>query len=588
MRKLFLKSMLLLCALIVGSSSLWADNYTITFATNSGDGTAATTSTACSTVVSAGSSYLSGNLVTATKVYYAGSDGLKLGASNNAGVIKMNLAATVKPTSIVVNAKLYNSSKAATIAANGKTAQNLTADFANYTFTFDGNTDVTFIQLNSSKYCWVSSVTVNYSAGGTTTSDLALTGSTALEFDLYDNADAKVINYTTSSTGNVTVTASEYISAEVNESTKTITVTPLKKTASDQTITVNQEADATYAAGSQTFTVSIDDSTPPATFEKITSADDLATGDELIFVYESGEKAAGTIGSNSYLAHVDVDIESAEIEVVNGDGVNVFVLGGESGAWTFYSKLDDGYLYSSAAKSVGIHASEAAWSISINSTNATITANSLANNNLQYNAASPRFCAYTSTQSAIQIYRKVVDRTKVTVGSTGYTTYVTKGKVAFPVGVTAYIATAASGSAITLQSVASAPANTAVVIQASAGNYDLTDEDSPYACTGNILKASDGYKKGNGTSIYALGNKSAGVGFYLVENDATIPAGKAYLVYPENNNAPSMLRFVEEETGATNIDATKAVEEGVKFIENGKLFIKKNGVVYDMLGTVVR
>ena len=135
-------------------------SYTITFKTGNGDGSSASTSTACSTIVSDGSSYLSGNLVTATNVYYNGGSGLKLGTSSAAGVLKMNLAANVTPTSVVVRAKRYNATKAATIAVNGKTAQNVTADFANYTFNI--TEQITYLQLNSSKYLWVESITVNY------------------------------------------------------------------------------------------------------------------------------------------------------------------------------------------------------------------------------------------------------------------------------------------------------------------------------------------------------------------------------------------------------------------------------------------
>ena len=40
--------------------------------------------------------------------------------------------------------------------------------------------------------------------------------------------------------------------------------------------------------------------------------------------------------------------------------------------------------------------------------------------------------------------------------------------------------------------------------------------------------------------------------------------------------------------GATSIDAIEASEKAVKFVENGKLLIKKNGVVYDTTGRVVR
>ena len=157
-----LKFLLLALCVVGGVGSAWADSYTITFSTGNGDGTAASTSTACSDIVSEGSSYLSGDLVTATKVYGAGSNGLKLGASSSAGTIKMNLVSSVTPTSIVVNAKLYNSGKAATLSVNGKTAQSLTSSFADYTFDF--NSEISYIQLDGSKYCWINSITVNYAA----------------------------------------------------------------------------------------------------------------------------------------------------------------------------------------------------------------------------------------------------------------------------------------------------------------------------------------------------------------------------------------------------------------------------------------
>ena len=158
-QKLLLKTLLLLLCLIVGSGSAWAD-YTITFSTGSGDGTSASTSTSCSAIVSSGSSYLSGNLVTATNVYYNGGDGLKLGKSSGAGTIKMNLASSVTPTSIVVNAKLYNSSKSATLKVNGSATQSVSSSFSDLTFNITSTTS--YLELVSSKYIWIKSITVNY------------------------------------------------------------------------------------------------------------------------------------------------------------------------------------------------------------------------------------------------------------------------------------------------------------------------------------------------------------------------------------------------------------------------------------------
>ena len=124
-----------------------------------------------------------------------------------------------------------------------------------------GASSVTFTATNTGK---INTITVTYSASGSTlqASDLALVNAPVeLEFDLYDNASAQTISYTTSSTGAVTVSQSDYITATVNAN-NTITVTPVAVTNGPQTITVNQAADDTYDAGSVTFTVDIEDSTP--------------------------------------------------------------------------------------------------------------------------------------------------------------------------------------------------------------------------------------------------------------------------------------------------------------------------------------
>lgn len=59
---------------------------------------------------------------------------------------------------------------------------------------------------------------------------------------------------------------------------------------------------------------------------------------------------------------------------------------------------------------------------------------------------------------------------------------------------------------------------------------------------------------------------------------------RAYLHVEGGEPAPA-LRIIET---ATNIENIEGNETAVKFIENGKLFIKKNGVVYDATGREVR
>ena len=132
---------------------------------------------------------------------------------------------------------------------------------------FDGTTElyVRFRCNNTTAVRYVDDVTITYTTSGSTLSpsDLALTNaSTSLVFDLYNNSDPYVINYTTSSTGEVTVSESDCITAEVDQTNKTITVTPIAVTNGAKVITVNQAADDNYASGSKTFTINITDSTP--------------------------------------------------------------------------------------------------------------------------------------------------------------------------------------------------------------------------------------------------------------------------------------------------------------------------------------
>ena len=139
-----------------------ASSYTITFTGSASESTTISTSTTAASITGS-SSYVTGNVAVATKAYGATSaSGIKLGTSSAAGSIKINLSTTgqVTPTSVVVNAKLYNSGKAATLGFNGSTKQSVSSSFSDITFNY--TTALTYIQLDVTKYVWVKSVTVNY------------------------------------------------------------------------------------------------------------------------------------------------------------------------------------------------------------------------------------------------------------------------------------------------------------------------------------------------------------------------------------------------------------------------------------------
>lgn len=75
-------------------------------------------------------------------------------------------------------------------------------------------------------------------------------------------------------------------------------------------------------------------------------------------------------------------------------------------------------------------------------------------------------------------------------------------------------------------------------------------------------------------------------------DDVTCVANRAYFnFYGLDPYAGAPGRFIElpmAPNSGTDINNIEASEEGVKFIREGKLFIKKNGVVYDALGRMVK
>lgn len=159
--------------------------------------------------------------------------------------------------------------------------------------------------------------------------------------------------------------------------------------------------------------------------------------------------------------------------------------------------------------------------------------------------------------------------------------------------VEAYTITGHSGTAITKGDIdATVPANTGLLLNAAEGTYAI-----PFASSSSTDVSLNKLVPGTGASVDAGSNVSrfvlsvdGGKAVFqkIVGTEAIVPVGKAYLELPGSAPAPSIIRIVDEENGATNLESIEAFDEAVKFIQNGKLYIKKNGVVYDMLGTVVR
>ena len=515
MKKHLLKSLLAL-ALVLISGNAWGDSYTITFLSNTGDGTTADTSTSCSTIVTEGSSaYLSGNLATATNVYYNGKSGLKLGKSSDSGTVKMNLASPVTPTSIVVNCGRYNDSKSVTLKVNGSAAQDVTAGFSDLSFNI--TTEIYYLQIESSKYCWIKSITVNYGdpepnpvATPTFSKGSGLyLGTQSVELSCA--TDGATLYYTTDGTA-ATTNSNVYSSAIQITSTTTVNVLAVK-------------SGLTNATASATYTI-IAKPTPNSKgvnsnyYTKVTSLSDLENGDAVLIV--SGSNAMSTTES-TYRGFVTVTPSNGVINAP-GESAQKLVLVKETVNTVDYYFLytGSGYLYGPNSSSNQLKTEENA------DANAVITtftvsggaATILFNNTRYLKFNSDRFSTYT-TSGTVELYKEVTAPAQLPSAPAFNAEKVNAAKkvdgtfenVTFPTLTTAagYDGTVSYASSNT--SVATVNASTGAVTLAGAGTATITATTTE---TTGFTAGTDSYEITvyqivDGVFDFTLGNYLSGV-----------------------------------------------------------------------------
>ena len=192
----------------------------------------------------------------------------------------------------------------------------------------------------------------------------------------------------------------------------------------------------------------------------------------------------------------------------------------------------------------------------------------------------------------------------VTISAAGYATFSSTYALDFTnAGVEAYIATGGDANTVTMEKVeGTVAANTGLVLKGAEGSYnipvvasgtDYSDTNKLWAITSGetVTKAADA----NYTN-YVLAKQNGKVVFAPVtgENTVEVPAGRAALsLYTGAGNTAREVRMVFD--GVTGIDAVQGSEFMVngslqdgKFIENGKLVIKKNGKKFNANGAQVK
>ena len=161
-------------------------------------------------------------------------------------------------------------------------------------------------------------------------------------------------------------------------------------------------------------------------------------------------------------------------------------------------------------------------------------------------------------------------------------------KYALPDGVEAYVATR-DGANLLLSKIADAgqtiPADNAVILKSSVTPFTLSISDAE-AVTFTATNDLQGTDESIATpaNCYVLAGND-GVGFYHYTASMLNPH-KAYVIY-SGSQAPHRMPFVfNQATGVENVQGDNV--QSTKVIENGVLYIIKNGVKYNAQGQVVK
>ena len=228
------------------------------------------------------------------------------------------------------------------------------------------------------------------------------------------------------------------------------------------------------------------------------------------------------------------------------------------------------------------------WAITIDPTDASFSvvaqgANSRNVMHFNPNNGNPIFSCYASTSSVtgpVYLYEKVESFVPtvqtVTVTDAGYATFVAEKNLEIPTDVQVKVfAVTVDGSYASLQPiVGNIPAGEAVLVKASAGDYNFLSAQTADPISGNNLVAATTDVVADGTQ-YVLANGASGIGFYQATSGSTIPAGKAYLVV----TAAGVKPFYGFEDDATGIEMVN----GQSSMVNDPIF-KQGSTIVNLAG----
>lgn len=158
---------------------------------------------------------------------------------------------------------------------------------------------------------------------------------------------------------------------------------------------------------------------------------------------------------------------------------------------------------------------------------------------------------------------------KATVTAAGWATFVSRRAVDFSKSsdISAYtVKYDATANQVTLSPVTAIPGNTAVVVKANVGTYELQRGDNSATVADNDLTFSWSDKKVTADyNIYVLAQQGDGCGFYAVKNGDSVAPFKGYLTITASTAAKPFYALGNTTTGISNVVKATGNEEDVRY-----------------------
>lgn len=353
----------------------------------------------------------------------------KNGGVENLTLSTSNITGTIK--SVSIECASYQGKHNVSITVGDTTYLTSTATSSWETVSAKSGTGTSSGQIvisftGGTRALYIKSLSVTYSAPSDYITDLAVSPSTALVKDEDELIDTSIFTISGRKNGGSisTLASSDYVFQGVGTgSGSTFSVLSTTNYVANAT-RIQWKAKYPTTGGGSTYSyagIELTVNVELVEYTKVTDLSTLAAGEKYLIVREERSKALGGV-SSSLGVPKSVTIENNKItsKANKGDAVE-YLLGGSSGAWTFFG--DDVYLSYSGSSNYLLTSDTASsnnqkWTTTMDSNGVlTISNNALTTRNLQYNynQGTDRFACYTSTQESVSLYHKVILEPSVTV-----------------------------------------------------------------------------------------------------------------------------------------------------------------------------